>query len=805
MYSHHPQLFVGRIVTQAQHCMLRCVPIAAISLCFLVPFETVPAQTWQSASMSRPWCDHVIVPQSYRNASPGSVSGSSDRLQVQQIQAKIDIRGQVARTQMWITIHNPTQQQQSAELLVPVVAGSVVREFTFQGEGAEPSTELLEKAHARRTFESIVAKLRDPALLEFAGYNLVRTSVFPVMAGAEQTVVFTTEQLLPNDNHRIDYILPRSPSLVSDVPWKIDATIKSPTQISTVYSPSHQIAVQRTGDKEVSLSLPTNSMAPGAFQLSYLQAAGPLTASLMTAADATGGGHFLLLAGLGHDTDAKPTKNVRKVRREVTLTIDTSGSMSGGKMEQAKQAAIQVVSGLEMGEYFNLIPFNSSIDSFSTKAVVKSADSMQRAIEYIQSMNATGGTNIHDALLQSLASDVPEGCLPIVLFLTDGNPTAGNTSEVAIRDVAEKQNPHSRRIFSFGVGFDVNTPLLDKLATGSRGLATFVTTGENVEVAVSKVFRSLSGPIYSDLKLQIANQTEDQPSRIYELMPKRLPDLYEGDQLTLLGRYRGSGPLAFHITGKQGDRDVTFDFEFDPSQNASQSFVPRLWASRKIADLIEQVRDMGAGMSSPAGLSRAAGSQLVSASNSTTPPIDPALLELTNSIVAISKQYGILTEYTSFLATEGVDLSDTHAVTQQVSNTLVQRAMLCRDGIGSWNQEANSIQLRSQSYLNLSNRYIDPSGNWVSTATILQCRGNSLYNRAGRWIEAKMIDQPKVEPERTIEFGSQEYMELLWKLVAEQRQDEMAVEGDLLITIDGVATLIRGPASVASEAMQDDH
>ncbi len=796
----------------------------AASILLVLATQSTELARAQQLSATRPWSENVIVPQTYRNAiavgangyglsgGMGGVGGvgstiatdASQRLQLRLIDVSIDVRDQIAETKLLFTIHNPTKHGQTAELLIPVANGSVIRSFTFNGAASEPDTELLESDKAKQIFQSIVAKLRDPALLEFAGFNMVRSSVFPVPAGGEQKVQLVLEQLLTNDNHRVDYLLPRSPSQSSDVPWKLTAKVKSTSKIATVYSPSHQIAVQRVSDYESTLSVPENAAAPGAFRFSYLQSTGPLTASLMTSPD-TGGksGHFLLLAGLAQDGDAKKAA-ATKTRREITLILDRSGSMNGQKIEQAKQAALQVISGLDMGEAFNIITFNSRIDQFSQKPVIKSADSEQRAIEFIQAVTATEGTNIHDALMTGLAPEVSEGCLPIVLFLTDGLATVGNTAEAAIREVAEKHNKFNRRIFSFGVGFDVNTPLLDKLATSTRGFATFVTPGENVEAAVAKVYRGLNGPTLSDLKLMIADQPSNMPSRIHELMPDRLPDLYEGDQLVVLGSYRGDKPLKFEITAKRGDRPVTFQFEFDPTQNQGQAFVSRLWASRKIASLIDQVRDMGANQSS--ANSQKLVSSKAGAGNAAEVKLDPKLVELTDSIVALSKKYGILTEYTSFLATEGIDLSDSENVKKLLSSNLVDRAVMCRTGQASWNQEINNGSLRGQTSLNLENRYVNQAGKWVSTTTIQQCRGNALYNRSGRWVEAGLIEKSKVEPDRVVEFGSPEFLELLWKMVALGRQDELAVEGEILITVDGKATLIRGltvapaPEAAAQEA-----
>src|SRR6516225_8080343 len=158
-------------------------------------------------------------------------------------------------------------------------------------------------------------------------------------------------------------------------------------------------------------------------------------------------------------------------------------------------------------------------------------------------MTARGGTNIHDALLEALRQPPAPGALPIVLFMTDGLPTVGQTSEAAIRELALKGNPHQRRVFTFGVGVDVNTPLLEKVAYESRATTTFVLPGEDVEVKVAGVFQRLKGPMLADPTLTIGETNARRRAR--ELIPGRIPDLFEGDQIVVLGQYVGDQPLEF--------------------------------------------------------------------------------------------------------------------------------------------------------------------------------------------------------------------------------------------------------------------
>ena len=768
--------------------------VAVVAVCSLVTQrattqEIAPSQPVGPTAAFHPMAANIIIPQSRAY----SMRPHAQQIQIGDVSAEIRIVHQVATTTLDVGINNPSAQQQEAEMLIPVPEGAVLRGFDFVGSAREPTAKLLPKGEAIAIYRSIVSKLRDPALLEFAGYNLVRSSVFPVPARGTQRVRLIYENILKADGNRVDYVLPRSESFeATATPWKISVRVGSKTPISAVYSPSHQISVERPTVAQALVRVAgENKLEPGPFRLSYLTEGNGLTASLLAYPDArVGGGYFLLLAGV--PADAQKTATV--IKREVTLVIDRSGSMAGEKMEQARSAALQVVEALEDGEAFNIIDYSDTVARFAERPVIKDKTQMSQARAYISRLKADGGTNIRDALVEALNQPVTAQMLPLTIFLTDGVPTSGETRESAIRSSVVAANKHRRRIFSFGVGFDVNAPLLTSVANATRATATFVFPKENVETKVSEVFRRLSGPVLADPQLATLDANGSVTTRaIRELMPSEMNDVFEGDQIVLLGQYQDNQPLHFRVSGNYLGAPRTFDLKFDLSKATTRnSFVPRLWASRKIARLVETISEAGADVAALGG-SRGGRTQLVSNHVSAT-AMDPKMKELVDEIVRLSTEYGVLTEYTAFLATDGTDFSQRDALNEKATMFLMNNAQLTRSGQGGVTQGLNMSAQRTQASANRSNYFLNQNAERVEITSVQQITDRTFFRRNNRWVDSSMLEREKtLKPDLVIEFGTPEFYKLVDRLVSEGRQGILALSGEMLLSIDGKTVLVKAP------------
>lgn len=804
MRESHPKSSRKLLVNAA--ALVGAILLSAASQSQIVaPSVAAPAAAWELP----PTVTHVVVPQHralpVRPGVPASIT-------ITQVDAQVIVRDRVASTTLEMSVTNPSSVQAEAVLLVPVPAGATVKGFSFSNPPASPQpipmasassgvrapgasegvAQIMPRDEARRLYDSIVRASRDPGLLEFAGSTLLRSSVFPIAAGATQRVRVEWEELVASIDGRLDYALPRSESLRQATPWTVQLSIKQSTPIAAVYSPSHGIVeVHRGADPTLKhFTLDTASQAaPGPFLLSILPTSSAGTASSIAAyPDPTvGGGYFMLLGGLSTG-GARAT-----LSREVTVVIDRSGSMTGGKLDQAKAAALQVIEGLSPGERFNIIDYSNGVSVFANEPVIQSPSTIAQARTYLASLRPSGGTNISDALVEALRQPHADGTLPIVLFLTDGLPTVGQTSERAIREGVERGNPHNRRIYSIGVGADVNVPLLDRIADLTRARGTYISPQENVEVKVAQVARQLMGPILTDIALgaRTSQGTED-TRRLRDLAPRRIPDVFEGEQLVVFGAYTGESPTTLALTGKTPFGPLATTIAFDPAIATTRNgYVARLWATRRIAELVDEVRQLAADRpGQPIG---------------TTPPMDdPRVKELVDEIVKLSARFGVLTEYTAFFANEGTNLGDWNSLAGGCSDLLSSRAERTRTGTGAVNQGINFNEMKGKAQVAYDNRFIDESMREQRILNVQQVNDRCFYNSAGRWVDSQLVaskaaqsgaQAQTVSIDETIEFGSDRHLELVAELAQEGRQGVLSLPGDTLVRHNNRNILVRNPQS----------
>ena len=541
------------------------------------------------------------------------------------VRVTVDAESRVARVEVEEVFRNRSRGLAEGDYLYPIPAAAVFTNFSLFMGDQELKGEVLSAEEARKIYEEIVRRKKDPALIELVGHGVLRARVFPIQPGDERRVILRYTQVLGRDGGTLRLRYPRLVGIIPGTetrevlsprprpevyqPFTLTVRVRKASRFATPYSPTHAIEVREKGRDEMEISHRGDGDSRD-FELFLPLRESLVGASLVAHAGSGEDGYFMLLLSppaVGEEI---------QIPRDVTLVCDVSGSMSGGKMEQARDALDQILGGLRREDRFRLITFSSGVRSFRREFVPADRGMIDDARDFLYGVRAEGSTNVIDALREALAPPVESGRLSLVVFLTDGRPTVGETEPERIAREVERWRD-GERVFAFGVGHDVNTYLLDRMAAGGRGTVSYVRPGDDVEQAVSSLTRKIGHPALSDLRIVRA------PVELEDHHPSTMPDLFFGEELVLFGRYRGHGSGELVVEGSRAGETQRFRYEVDlPRRENENDFIPRLWAARKAGALTAQVRLHGP---------------------------NPELVE---EIRQLGLRYGIITEYTSYLVEE---------------------------------------------------------------------------------------------------------------------------------------------------------
>jgi Ca-activated chloride channel family protein len=527
----------------------------------------------------------------------------------------VTIDGQVATTHVDQVFVNEASYEVEGTYIFPLPEEAAIGEFSMWVDGQKLEGQVLERDEARRIYEDIVRTRRDPALLEYVGHDAFQASIFPIPAGAERRIELEYSQVLSMDNGLVQYVYPLNTEKFSPRPLKdvsVTVAIRSPQPIKALYSPSHTVSIDRPGERDAVVGYEESNVRPERdFVLYYTVSPEDVGLNLLTYKPEGGSdGFFLLLAAPKVELDTRQV-----IAKDVILVLDISGSMrSDQKIDQAKEALRFVLGNLNDKDRFNIIAFSTATQAYAQSLV--SAGERGEARDFVDRLDANGSTDINRAMLEAIAM-VDESRPAILIFLTDGLPTTGEVDVDRIIGNVGQAAPENLRIFPFGVGYDVNTTLLDTIAQNQRGAAGYVRPEEAIDEVVSTFYAKVSTPLLSDISLGFGG------IEVLDVYPYPLPDLFAGTQLVVVGRYREGGDTAVTLSGAVNGEKQSFRYDGRTfREQGGDEFISRLWATRKIGYLLQQIRLHGEES------------------------------EVVSEIVELSVRYGIITPYTSFLVEE---------------------------------------------------------------------------------------------------------------------------------------------------------
>jgi len=654
-------------------------------------------------------------------------------LPIKSIKIDTKISSQVATTHVEQVFRNDTDAVLEGTYFFPIPEQASITEFAIWDGDRRLVGEVRSREEARRIYDEIVRRQRDPGLLEYAGKDLFQASIFPIPAHSDKKLELTYSQILRAESGTVAYRYPlgtgRQIAEIGTVSGRVELDSKDP--LRNIYSPTHAVDVKRSGDRRSVVTFETGKEQQD-FQLFYTLSREDFGVTLLTHRDAGKDGYYLLMISPKDDWSEQ-----EYTAKDIVFVLDTSGSMAEeGKMEKARAALLYGIRILRPQDRFNVVSFSGEERLMETRMIAADDKGRKRGEEFTQSLRPMGGTNINQALISAMQQFEPGNRPKILVFMTDGLPTVGVTDAKQIVTNASSARVTGLRLFTFGVGYDVNTALLDKLAAENSGVADYVEPKEDLEVKVSTFFSKVNYPVLTDLKLDMAGVETD---LVY---PKAMPDLFRGSQITLIGRYRNQIDLDYVRLQLSGVANgATRNFFYNnlrfPVREDANDFLPRLWATRRVGWLMEQVRTNG------------------------------EQKELRDEIVDLGTRYGIVTPYTSYLALEQ---------NAQVGNFATQptNQPMRRDGFSTGRvlkapaskpkpadatatTGAGAVVESKRSRAQQESMRVDSEydANAVKTAA-----GKTFYLREGIWTDSEFKVEAKL-PETLVKFASDEYFALL--------------------------------------------
>jgi Ca-activated chloride channel family protein len=676
-------------------------------------------------------------------------------LPVKSIRLDTKISGQVATTHVEQVFRNDTPYTLEGTYFFPIPETAAIVEFAIWENGKKLVGEVRSREEARRIYDEIVRRQKDPGLLEYAGKDLFQASIFPIPPNSDKKLEIKYSQILKAESGTVAYRYPlgtgrnlwanprpvpltegnssgytNNPQKFGTVSGKIEIVGKE--ALRNIYSPSHRIEVNNKGETSATVSFETNG--DNDFQLFYGLSNNDFGMSLLTYREAGKDGYFLL--------QLSPKDNVSErelINKDIVFVLDTSGSMADeGKMEKARSALLFGIRNLREGDRFNVINFAGEEHLMESRMIAANSQGKTRGEEFIKNLAPTGGTNINDALKAALRQFERGDRPKMLVFMTDGLPTVGESNVDKIIQNAREIKVEDLRLFTLGVGYDVNTRLLDRLAAENSGTAEYVEPKEDLEVKISNFFTKVNSPVLTDLEMDFGVLQTDL------LYPRKLTDIFKGTQLTLIGRYKNASDIeniTLQLKGKSAKQIKTFNYtnlDF-PHRAEKNDFLPRLWATRRVGWLMEQIRSNG------------------------------EQKELRDEVIDLGTRYGIVTPYTSYLATDGSNRSETEVSGDRVISSIVGRrmersqnapppklAVSGKDAVEA-SKKAKQLQLRTT----------DDSANdeVIQTGVVKKIGAKTFYLENDVWIDSEFKEEAKLR-EIKITFASNEFFDLINKEAA---------------------------------------
>ncbi|NVB84509.1 MAG: VWA domain-containing protein, partial [Kofleriaceae bacterium] len=537
---------------------------------------------------------HAQLIQDERTEAQMIATGQRDPMPVVEERLRVDIDGEHATTTLLQVYQNNTGGQVEGRYSLRAGMNSHVDGFAYWNGEQKIVGEVFEKQLARQVYDNVTTRRRDPGLLEQDGEGAFSFKVFPIAPQEKKRVELRWTRWLDRRGKTVTF---RAPVTRADaeVVVSIDGAVKSWS------SPTHRLKAEKTSSGIRLRS--EGGRSTGELIVKYDVDEADWTPQVYIQPGGKHDGWFALSLA------APPSTDKQVAAKDVTIVVDRSGSMTGDPMEHALAAAMDMVRMLDDKDRVNVVAFSDEVDPLFAEPHTADAETKKQALQFIQRMHAGGGTDIALALKTAIKSQDKKGENPkVVVFMTDGQSDTNLAINAANADTGDV------RLFTLGLGKDVNKPLLQRLASQKRGRFTYIETAGMIEPEVRRLASSIAKPVLVGIEVEVDGA---QAVRLY---PRSISDLFAEDEMVITGRIRGTGTAKFHIKGRVGGKTVTYTRAVDLAKASAHPWVGALWAQARVDHLLEEL-----------------------ALGATAP-------ELKDEVLELALAYNFVTPYTSFLA-----------------------------------------------------------------------------------------------------------------------------------------------------------
>lgn len=532
------------------------------------------------------------------------------------------IEDQVATTKIDQTFRNTLSMTAEATCIFPLPEGAVITELAYWMNGVRYIGSVKEKQAAQKAYNDKIRQLLDPALLQYAGDNIFKLNIAPINANTDVRFEITYTELLKYEFGKVQFTFLLNSTSVSSKPLeRVSLRINASTQrgFRSVVSPSHANftahRIEKLSDSQYTLTFGDENYLPTSdYRLELETIRDGVDMNVLgyvgDVKDSLGDGFFAAWITPPDNLNA-----TYAVPQSTVFTADISSSMDGKRIAQLKQALHVFLNSLTPRDKFNIIVFSTNIVSMENNLIDATETNIEKARVFVDKLVALGLTNIDEGLQRSLAMTFPDSTSNSIVFLTDGIPSWGEIDSTKILAKVKAQNTKGIRIFSFGIGEELNKYLLSNLSAQNNGYTAYIKSDDSISVVIANHFKKISLPALQSPTINYSTL------QTYDVYPVVLPDLFFGMQVLQLGRYRNGGTHSLTLTGQIRGNTITQTKDvFFPVATGGNKSVSRLWAQAKIDELLHQISLYG------------------------------ERKELVDQIISISIRFGILTKYTALYA-----------------------------------------------------------------------------------------------------------------------------------------------------------